>query len=139
MVKLRNESLNPRKISETTLDRKYQDFFRSLCWEFGILCEICGGKVEVMHHFIPKAQSKNLRYDVENFIPVCGKCHYLFHKRASVPNGIVALKRGVEWLMRIKKKGQIHVVKTIKWLKAQEERLSHLEQAVNNYRNLRHF
>jgi len=126
-------------MTEKTLDRKYQDFFRSLCWEFGIVCEICGAKMEVIHHFIPKAQSKNLRYDVENFIPVCGKCHYLFHKRASVPNGIIALKRGEEWLLRIKKKGQIHIAKTKRWLIAQEKALNRLDKSVDDYRNLKHF
>lgn len=42
-------------------------------------CLMCGGQVEVAHHFVHKSKSLALRYDIKNLIPLCGKCHCKLH------------------------------------------------------------
>ena len=40
---------------------------------------VSGEPAEVLHHFIPKSQSNNLRYDPDNGIPLTNKEHCRHH------------------------------------------------------------
>ena len=59
---------------------------------------ISGEPTEVGHHFIPKSQSNNLRYDFDNYIPLTNKEHCRHHLSGdpSIVSTIV-LKRGSKW------------------------------------------
>lgn len=43
-------------------------------------CKLCGDTFAIAgHHIIHKSQSSYLRYDLENGICLCRKCHYKWH------------------------------------------------------------
>ena len=59
---------------------------------------ISGDLTEVAHHFIPKSQSNNLRYDEENGIPLTNGEHCRHHRSGdpSIVARILAVK-GQKW------------------------------------------
>ncbi len=138
---LKKKGKNPRKIYEEKVNRKWQDWFRALCLEFNIRCEISSEPQEVIHHFIEKSNSANLQFDVRNFIPVSGKTHSLFMFRRSILDAEIGFSRGIEWIEYIKKQKQIHISKSIKWLREQEERLESFdrEELAKSYKKLGYF
>lgn len=93
-------------------------------------CEGCGKDTEVAHHWIEKSRSSNLRYNIENLIPLCHSCHTKIHNRFgnSVMGAIdiadtVRNKRGEEWFNRMKVEGA-KVIKVNKvWYEENLERL----------------
>ena len=69
---------------------------------------ISGEPTEVIHHFCPKSQSNNLRYDIDNGIPLTNKEHARHH--LSGDPSIVAtivLKMGQDWYNSLQKKRHI--------------------------------
>lgn len=104
---LKKISPSERKKREVKLDRAYQDFFRGVCEEGNIPCEVCGKPMNLVHHFIEKSQCVNLRYNPLNFIPLCSGCHFKIHMVGDY-TGIakITLRRGKKWfseLQEIKK------------------------------------
>jgi len=61
-------------------------------------CEICGEQAVTAHHFILKSQSAELRYNPENGISICNRCHCKIHIQADMEtiNRIITI-RGQEW------------------------------------------
>ena len=43
------------------------------------VCEGCGEPASQMHHYIPKGRSRLLKFNVDNAVPLCQKCHYKIH------------------------------------------------------------
>jgi len=88
-------------------------------------CEACGDQFSAYHHWIPKSRSILLRYNVENAIPLCVKCHYKIHNSSKptevqrICNTIESI-RGKKWLKYIKDRENISIKKNILWLKEQE-------------------
>lgn len=75
------------------------------------------------HHHVHKSKSLALRYDLDNLIPLCAKCHLALHHNESYYASIIVLKKGVEWFNRLcEKKNQI-VKATVTWYNEQYERL----------------
>lgn len=82
------------------------------------LCECCGSKATVAHHWIEKSRSSNLRYDERNLISLCGSCHIKIHNRfgnsvtgcLDVAEAIIK-KRGLKWKNEMDLEGR-KVVKT---------------------------
>lgn len=69
-------------------------------------CEHCGGPNEVGHHFIRRRACADLKYDLENIIPLCQACHTNHHKDNDNINVYMERKRGSEWhdrLVRLKR------------------------------------
>ena len=104
---LKKESKAANKLREKKLDRAYQDFFRDVCEEGNIPCEVCGKPMNLVHHFIEKSQCVNLRYNPINFVPLCSSCHFKIHMVGDY-TGIakITLRRGKKWfdkLQEIKK------------------------------------
>jgi 5-methylcytosine-specific restriction endonuclease McrA len=62
-------------------------------------CFICNETTSEMHHYIPKSQSNNLRYDPDNLIPLCRKCHARHHLSGD-PRIVstIVLRKGKEWV-----------------------------------------
>lgn len=54
-------------------DRLLQEFYTQGC------CLVCGKPATCVHHWIPKSQSNNLRYDPKNLVPICAGCHVKHH------------------------------------------------------------
>lgn len=58
------------------IERKLSSLWRlAVHAEYGDKCYVCGGIATDTHHYIKKSQSMNLKYDVDNGIPLCHKCH----------------------------------------------------------------
>ena len=93
--------MRKRSKSKATLDkadRALQDWYRRQ-YPKG-KCEICGLPFDVMHHFVPKSQSKALRFDDEkgNLVFICNGCHFRHHRTANpMIHGTVIKKRGMDW------------------------------------------
>ena len=71
-------------------------------------CLACGSPAQVLHHFIQKKQSNNLRFDPRNLVPLCVVCHCRHHI-AGDPSIVISILRekGQVWaddLQRRRKK-----------------------------------
>lgn len=61
-------------------------------------CIVCSQPTSEMHHFIQKSLSMNLRWDDDNLVPVCKRCHTLHHKSGDPRiHQIILKKKGHEW------------------------------------------
>lgn len=59
---------------------KYRQF-RERIIERDVICQMCGSKKNLeVHHTKPFAQYPELRYDEDNAIVLCKKCHIALHK-----------------------------------------------------------
>lgn len=61
-------------------------------------CIVCGGVTSEGHHVINKSKSNNLRYDVNNLVPLCRGCHCRHHLSGDpyIISTIIQ-KKGQEW------------------------------------------
>lgn len=87
-------------------------------------CSIVSGEpTEVMHHYIYKSQSKNLRYDLDNGIPLTNREHTRHHLSGD-PRIVstITLKMGEEWVseMQLRRKITCKLTKEYLELKVQE-------------------
>ena len=88
-------------------------------------CFVCGSSFQVdAHHFVPRRVSLNLRYDPENGIALCRKCHTALHWKSNpfIPV-IIAFKKGKDWLKYLEEQKDKKVNPTKEWYKKQIERL----------------
>ena len=84
-------------------DAKYQEVGRELYDR----CLICGGEYSCLHHFVKKSRSTALRYDFENGIPICVKCHSAIHQgKDDTRTARIAYIKGEEWLDRLTEKAK---------------------------------
>ncbi len=87
-------------------DRLFQELGRKLyrnCY--------FGHEYSCLHHWTRKSQSLFTRYDIENGIPVCAKCHCLIHQaQDSTLEARFIIDKGEDWLnrMTLKKNTIVH-------------------------------
>jgi hypothetical protein len=87
-----------RKSELTILHNTADDLFQDVIRKTHKKCLHCGGKCELGHHFIPKSKSAVLRYEMDNIIPLCKKCHFIHHFAEEPSIVIKAFKeRGELW------------------------------------------
>lgn len=85
-------------------------------------CEVCGGKYSCLHHFFRKSVSNNLRFDKDNLIPICVKCHFNHHNNDDpIPHATIILNRGEKWYNNLKKKRFEYVKANIGWYNENRE------------------
>lgn len=67
-------------------------------------CLLCGQPTQVAHHHVHKSQSTRLRYELDNLIPLCNKCHCALHvgDESYHASRIVEIK-GVGWFRKLEK------------------------------------
>lgn len=95
--------------------------------KWGIICEVCNKrKAQTGHHFIKQADCESLRYDTDNGVPICAKCHPLIELRRPALIGKVVFKRGEGWYNSImqKRKKVVPGMKTNKYYRETIERLT---------------
>jgi len=132
------------KAIENKLDKEYQDFFRSLCSDFGIKSEYSGKEMSVSHHAREKSRSALLRYNPINFIPLTTAEHAEHHlsRGDSKIMNTIYLKRGVEWAKEIEKGNQT-ISKDWKYYSDAriqlEEMKENRELLANNYKEKGYF
>jgi len=98
-TKLRKKSLQPMPTLRRKADRALQDWFRR---EYpDNKCECCGGQYEVMHHHILKSNSNAARFNHDNLIFLCSKCHSSLHFGNLNLISIYTAKRGNEWVEKM--------------------------------------
>lgn len=89
-------------------------------------CYLCGSSPIVGHHFIRKANSTNLRYDMKNIIPLCGICHCAIHgSNESLYKAKIAIKKGTTWVDYLEKNKLNKDLRTNK--KFYDKAIKHLE------------
>ena len=72
-------------------------------------CEICGQRAVQCHHFFYKGSYGHLRYDLNNGISLCQKCHFILHHRdPKLITDKIIEKRGMKWYQTLKAKAQNH-------------------------------
>ena len=120
------------------LEHQAMGLWKIACMKkWGNICECCGKPASTYHHFIERSRCTNLKYDVENGVPLCGRygnnCHYNIHfshdtlVRYNLKKTIID-KRGPEWLAYITKQSKVKGLKTnVSWL---EECIAKLEAVI---------
>lgn len=77
-----------RKVNHTTKERRkkireLEIYADSLYQKYGKILfpiSVTGEPTEVIHHYVPKSQSNNLRYDIKNACPSTNGWHFRHHK-----------------------------------------------------------
>lgn len=84
---------------EEKLDRLYPKL------SIGRSCAICGAKAENQHHIISRSNLL-LRYDVNNLLSLCYKCHEKLHREGLWHHGLDLVdEQRREYLERMKNVG----------------------------------
>lgn|GEM_PF-1993920 len=91
-------------------------------------CEVCGSTDGLQgHHFYYKKSYPHLRYDPDNHITLCKRCHFLLHHQdpKKIENKIIET-RGKRWYNKLTKKAQqsLSSFQTIEWYKENIERMT---------------
>jgi hypothetical protein len=88
-------------------------------------CYVCGSRFMIdPHHFIPKRISLNLRYNPENGVALCRKCHNaITFKEDPMISLIIASKKGKNWVEYLEREKNKKVIPNKKWYKEQIMRL----------------
>lgn len=60
-------------------------------------CEMCGILMEEGHHFFAKGSCSALRYDLENGIGLCRRCHHLHNLGKAIVDVPITRLRGDDW------------------------------------------
>jgi len=117
--------MKKNKTPKQLAEEEANELWRRAVWEKSDgFCFVCGGKGSDPHHFIFKSRSLALKYDVRNGILLCKKCHSLIHKRQdSVIQGIIAIKKGKDWIEYLRERKKETTIKTKRWLEEQIKNL----------------
>lgn len=87
-------------------------------------CLLCAGFTEVAHHHVHKSASTRLRYELDNLIPLCTKCHFKLHQNESFWASKIVEYRGMEWFQRIDRLGRELVKADVHFYIENHKRLS---------------
>ena len=101
-MKLPKPKYNSSKVKKRLRDKADKLWYLKYLKE---KCEVCSAPAVQVHHYYFKSSFGHLRYNEDNGISLCQKCHYLLHTRD--PKGIedkIIKARGQKWLDRLKKK-----------------------------------
>lgn len=61
-------------------------------------CLVCGKPMSCLHHYYPKSSAGNLRYNMQNLIPLCQGCHFRLHNGDPRIQNEINRVKGPEWL-----------------------------------------
>ena len=94
------------------ITNKQLDIIRLANWKiagvikWGKVCESCGSEEYIQgHHAFPYNSYKILRYDVDNYVPLCRGCHSRLERyKGFIVIYRVLAKRGIKWINKLMKK-----------------------------------
>ena len=120
--------------NQRKLQIKAKDLWKCACiLRWGKRC-LCGARAISVHHFIKKSRCNNLRYDVQNGVPICKSCHWIIEfspdtlKRREVENKIIT-SRGKEWFTYIQEQSKVILRSTgVRWLREQIQKLEKIRK-----------
>lgn len=92
-----------------TLKNKADSLLTPLIIKLFPRCLLCSQPAQVAHHFIKKSESNRLRYEMDNLIPLCHKCHCALHNHETIYSGRITLLKGTEWFMNLIKKKKEYI------------------------------
>ena len=98
---------------KTRLKNKADRIMQEIGRETYTKCFVCDAPYSCLHHFIPKSRSAYLRYDWENLIPICNKCHCNHHKGDPMVHAIIQEKKGNGWIDELKLKQRKKIKDTV--------------------------
>jgi len=108
-------------------DKLYQEIGRLQNKE----CYLCRGTYSCLHHFVRKSQSLNTRYDLDNGIPICVKCHCSIHQgENSELEGRIVQKKGFVWFDKLIAKKHTIITNKLEFVKSEHERLTNIYNAL---------
>lgn len=107
------------------LETRADHLFQIKCRELKPYSIISGEPTEVIHHFVLKSQSNNLRYSFDNGIPLTNKEHCRHHLSGD-PTIVatIVLKYGQKWFDKLQLKRHIIQKNTKEYLEGVIESLS---------------
>lgn len=120
-----NHTVKNKRAEIRKLEKRADALYQIRCRELKPVSIISGEPTEVIHHFVPKSQSNNLRYDMSNGIPLtCGE-HFRHHTCGDpiIMSTIIA-KNGLAWSNLLNKKRHIICKHTKEYLEGIIESLS---------------
>ena len=66
---------------------------------------VSGKPTEVIHHYIPKSQSNNLRYDYDNGVPLTNDEHFAHHTKGDPHiQNTIEQEMGQDWVNDLQKR-----------------------------------
>ena len=109
-----------------------------ILWQFAVLkkygkrCEVCGEPTGTAHHFFPKGSFSQLRYDIDNGVPLCVSCHFKHHQIGdpTIHQKIIS-KRGLKWYKDLTEKSKKLLTKP-KSIAYYKERIKELQNFLKN-------
>ena len=84
----------------------------------------CQSVTQVAHHHVLKSQCTNLRYDIDNLIPLCSPCHMMLHSHETYWSSVIVEQKGMGWWLPLKAKKPIMVKADVHFYIENYERLS---------------
>jgi hypothetical protein len=124
-MKFKNHTVRDKRAEIRKLEKRADALYQIRCRELKPLSIISGEPTEVIHHFVPKSQSNNLRYDISNGIPLTNREHCRHH--LSGDPSIVAkivIEYGTDWYNILQQKRHQIQKHTKEYLEGVIDRLS---------------
>jgi cytochrome c553 len=91
-----------KKLPElSTLRNKADALLQEYIRKHNDSCFICAGELSCGHHYFPKSMSAVLRYNLDNIIPICVKCHFRHHNGDPTIHAAVLKYKGQKWNDRL--------------------------------------
>lgn len=101
--KEKKQKLPPLKKLQRQADKLWQDCIKLIHTK----CISCGEPMKLGHHVFPKRLHSCLRYDLDNGVPACLRCHFKHHRFQDPILLYKALEtRGFLWLVHLIEKSR---------------------------------
>ena len=98
-----------KRTKKQQLRSKADKLFKDTCFEkYGYNCEICNETyLATAHHYYYRSSCSHLRFDIDNGVILCGRCHAKLHfKDPEIVEEQIIKARGIKWFNRLKKKAK---------------------------------
>lgn len=119
--------MNNKRRLEILASRLWQE---AALKKWGSICLVTGESAIVFHHYVSRSRCNNLKYDVQNAVPLNKDTHWVIHfspdvfKRRAAEDKILQA-RGRVWQDYIEKNSKIKIKTTVGWL---EDCITKLEE-----------